>query len=347
MADTETAPRAASIEIYPWHIPPWTALTADLARLPHALLLHGPVGLGKEAFARRLAAGLLCAQPADQLAPCGRCHGCHLVAAGTHPDLAWVAPEEDRRGIVIDQVRALGAWLALTPHTAVRKLAVIVPAEGLNLHAANSLLKILEEPPLGSILLLVSHQPGRLPATIRSRCHKLGFAVPDRATALTWLEGQVGPSAGLLLDLAGGAPLRAVALAHDDFSATRVVLLNDLGDLRAGRADPLACAARWKQAGAEPCLAWLAGFVADLIRCRVAVDSAGRAANPEASAFLSNEKNTLYLNKLFVYLDAVYDAINGLKAGGLDELLMLEDILIRWCYMSEGVRTQPKNKAAT
>ncbi len=346
MADADTAPRTPSLEIYPWHAPLWAMLTADPARLPHALLLHGPAGLGKEAFARRLAAGLLCGRPASGLAPCGRCHGCQLMVAGTHPDLMWVAPEENRRGIVIDQVRALGAWLALTPHTATRKLAVVCPAEGMNLNAANSLLKILEEPPSGSLLLLVSHQPGRLPATVRSRCHKLAFMIPEHGSALTWLEHRVEAAAGLLLGLAGGAPLRAQALAHDGFPATRTALLKDLDELRTGRASPLDCAVRWKGIGVESCLVWLAGFLADLIRCRMDDESASRVANPEVRDFLSNDKNMLDLNGLFVYLDAVYDAINGLKSGGLDEGLLLEDMLIRWCYMSEGMRTPSKNKAA-
>lgn len=346
MPGADAAPHARPIEIFPWHAPRWAALTGDLARLPHALLLHGPAGLGKEAFARRLAAGLLCERPVEELAPCGRCHGCRLFAAGTHPDLTWVAPEEDRRGIVIDQIRALGAWFALTPHTAARKLAVVTPAEGMNLNAANSLLKILEEPPLGSVLLLVAHQPGRLPATVRSRCHKVAFAAPEHGTAQAWLEGQAGPSTGLLLRLTGGAPLAALALARAGFRATRTALLKDLDDLRTGRADPVSCATRWKGTGTKLSLAWLAGFVADLIRCRIAGGGVDGIANPEAEIFLNSNKNILNLNELFTYLDVVSEAVNSLKTGALDEQLLLEDILIRWCYMSEGVRTQPKNKAA-
>jgi len=335
-------------KVYPWHAALWSKLTADPTRLPHALLLHGPAGLGKEAFAQRFAAGLLCQRPSEGLMPCGRCHGCQLFAAGAHPDLKWVAPEEDRRGIVIDQIRALGAWLALAPHTASRKLAVITPAEAMNLHAANGLLKQLEEPPPASLLLLVSHQPGRLPATVRSRCHKLGFTAPDAGSALDWLKGQSVTAAEPLVALAGGAPLRALALARDDFVTLRLTLIKDLDALWAGRADPLACANRWKGAGTELSLAWLAGFVADLIRCHMARVDPKQLANPEAQAFLNYTKNTLILNKLFIYFNVVNESINDLKNPGLDELLILEDMLIRWCYiMSKRVRTQPENKAVT
>ena len=134
---------------YPWHDTIWASLTARLERLPHALLLQGAVGLGKLSFARRFAATLLCAQPDPETAACGRCHSCQLLAAGNHPDLRQLAPAEDRRGIVIDQIRELGAFFALRPHTSARKVAILAPADSMNLHAANSLLKILEEPPLG------------------------------------------------------------------------------------------------------------------------------------------------------------------------------------------------------
>lgn len=332
---------------YPWHDAIWASLTARLERLPHALLLQGAAGLGKQLFARRFAATLLCARPDPKMAACGRCHGCQLFAAGNHPDLRQLAPVEDRRSIVIDQVRDLGAFFALRPHTSARKVAILAPADSMNIHAANSLLKILEEPPLGSVLLLVSHQPTRLPATVRSRSHRVTFPVPERAQALTWLSAQVGASAGLLLDLAAGAPLKALVLAEGGFLASREEFLRDLGLLLAGRGDPLACAQRWKGAGAEVSLGWLAGFIADLIRCLAVRSGETRVLNPEAPGFLQNHKNILYLNVLFVYLDVVSNARNALFSGSLDELLILEDLLIRWCYMKQKMPTINKTRAAS
>ena len=332
---------------YPWHDEIWASLTVRLERLPHALLLQGAAGLGKLLFARRFAATLLCAQLDSEAAACGRCHSCQLLAAGNHPDLKSLAPAEDRRSIVIDQVRELGAFFALRPHTSARKVSILAPADSMNLHAANSLLKILEEPPLGSVLLLVSHQPTRLPATVRSRGHRVTFPVPERAQALTWLSAQIGVSAGLLLDLAAGAPLKALALAEGGFLASREEFLRDLGLLLAGRGDPLACAQRWKGAGAEASLGWLAGFVADLLRCLMVRNGSARVLNPETTGFLQNHKNVLYLNGLFRYLDAVSNARNVLSSGSLDELLILEDLLIRWCYMKQEMPTINKIRAAS
>ncbi len=329
MADAEATPVTRfPPEVYPWHAAVWSTLTGDFGRLPHALLLAGPAGLGKQDFALRLAAALLCSQPKAESA-CGQCHSCQLLAAGNHPDLALVMPEEDRRGIVIDQIRSLGTYLALRPHTAARKVAILSPADGMNLNAANSLLKILEEPPLGSILLLVASQPARLPATIRSRCQRVLFQVPERGLAQSWLKGKEGGEAAVqLLGEAGGAPLRALALDQEDFLAKRETLLGDLERLLAGSEDPVVCAQRWKGLGASACIDWLAVFVANLIR--------GLAVPGElAPALFKNIKNSLTLNKLFTYLDVVYNARNASFSGGLDEQLLLEDLLIRWCRMAE------------
>lgn len=324
---------------YPWHDALWAATTADLGRLPHALLLQGAPGLGKQAFAQRLTASLLCAQPGANAMACGRCHGCHLLAAGNHPDFMLLVPAEDKRSIVIDQVRELGTFFALRPHTATRKVALLTPADGMNLSAANSLLKILEEPPLGSVLLLVANQPARLPATIRSRCQRVQFAVPEREQALDWLGQQAGPNAALLLDLAGGAPLQALNLAKSDFPGERATLLRDLDQLLGRAGDPLACAQHWKGVGAATTLTWLMGFVSDLLRCSMLAEGSGRCLNPEAAAFLIKHKKVLYLNKLFIYLDVIYKYKNMLYGGSLDELLLLEDALIRWRQMGRELPT--------
>ena len=324
---------------YPWHDEIWASLTARLDRLPHALLLQGAAGLGKQSFTHRFAATLLCVQPDSKMDACGRCHSCQLLAAGNHPDLRQLAPAEDKRSIVIDQIRELGAFFALRPHTSARKVAILAPADSMNLYAANSLLKILEEPPLGSVLLLVSHQPTRLPATVRSRAQRVVFPMPERAPALAWLMAQAGTSAELLLDLAAGAPLKALVLAEGGFLASREEFLRDLSLLLTGRGDPLACAKRWKEAGAEASLGWLTGFVADLVRCLTLENGSVRVLNPEAAGFLQKHKNVLYLNGLFMYLDAVSSARNGLASGSLDELLILEDLMIRWCYMKQETPT--------
>jgi DNA polymerase-3 subunit delta' len=308
-------------QVLPWHDAVWHQLTGDLSRLPHAILLQGAAGVGKFELARRLAESLLCAAPGEAAAACGQCRGCALLAAGTHPDLLMVQPQDESKFVIVDQVRALGGFLALKPHTAQRKVVILQPADAMNVNAANSLLKALEEPPLGSILLLVSDRPARLPATIRSRCARISVRRPDSAQALVWLAGQGidAQDAQALLNLATGAPLRAWQLGAEGFHRHVPALAQEVRGLLGAGADPVACAARWKELGAERCLAWLYGYVAGEIRVRMGCGADGLQVGTKA----------LDLRRLHDFLDVVSEAHRQL-ASSLDEALLLEDILIRW-----------------
>jgi DNA polymerase III subunit delta' len=317
----------------PWTQPLAAALAADLARLGHALLLHGPAGLGKRDLALHLAMRLLCLTPGLDGAACGHCRSCHLFGVGNHPDFHPIAPAESGRSILVDQVRALGDFLHLRPHLAPRRLVVIAPADAMNINAANSLLKLLEEPPADSYLLLVSDRPARLPATVRSRCAQIAVRPPATAVALDWLarSGVAPEAAAVLLSLAGGAPLRARELAGADFLAGRETLLQDLEGLARGAGDPLACAGRWKALGAAPALTWLQGLLADLIRSRQAPGA--RLGNPDLGERLHDLQKQLNLNQLYRFFDTVSQSRNFL-GGPLDELLLLEDVLIRWVRLT-------------
>jgi DNA polymerase III subunit delta' len=314
---------------FPWHASTWAGLTRDPARLPHGLLLHGAAGLGKRELALRLAARLLCLAPADGDA-CGTCRSCELLLAGAHPDFVLVGPLEDSRFITVDQVRELAEFLALRPHTATRKAIVLHPADALNVNAANSLLKILEEPPLGSFLILVTDKPARLAATVRSRCTQIALPLPSRQQALAWLASgpDLGADPAVLLDLAGGAPLRAVEFARGGFLEQRRQLLDDVIALREQHGSPLTCAARWKTIGTRAALAWFHGMLADVVRVGVA-GAAARLANPDLRSRLQELGKDLHLNKLYEFIDVVSESLQQLS-GPLDELLVLEDILIRW-----------------
>ncbi|HYA37851.1 MAG TPA: DNA polymerase III subunit delta' [Candidatus Methylomirabilis sp.] len=331
--DTSGSIASPNAERYPWHEALWETLSRQFERLPHALLLHGRPGLGKHAFAMQLTQTLLCAHPHTNGA-CGRCHDCRLFVAGTHPDVSVIGLAEDAKIITIDQIRALGDFLSLRPHTAARKVVIISPAEAMNLNAANALLKLLEEPPLGSILVLVSSHPARLPATVRSRCSRVFFKVPARNEGLSWLRSHAAGGAGpeALLELAGGSPLRAMAMAEAGFVENREQLLRDLNALQSGSEDPVACAARWKSLGAGICLGWLYSFITDLIKLRIA-GSVNDVINLEAKSFVADYKNKYGIMELYNLVDVIGQYYRQL-GGSLDELLILEDILIRWARIS-------------
>ena len=209
--------------MHPWNLAVRQRLMQDPARLPHAILLSGSPGIGKQGLALDMAKSLLCTTPVANGAPCGQCQGCHWFSQTTHPDFKLIEPEVDeetgkqRPEIRIEQVRDLVDFFALTAHQRGWRIAVIAPAERLNTAAANGLLKTLEEPPPRSLLILISHHPRRLPATVRSRCQQVAVPLPPRADALAWLTAQAisADQAAALLDEAGGAPLAAQALYGD------------------------------------------------------------------------------------------------------------------------------------
>jgi DNA polymerase-3 subunit delta' len=322
-------PSTLTSDRLPWHDALWQGVAHDRERLPHALLITGQPGLGEQAFAERLARALLCAE--SNIEACGACRECQMLAAGTHPDLTHIEPLEEGKAIVVDQVRALINFATTRPHSAHHKVTIISPAERMNLNAANSLLKLLEEPPLGNIMMLTSDRPTALPATIRSRCQRLHLKTPARDDALAWLTTQGAPasSAELAIDLAGGAPLQALGLLASEFIDERSALFADMETLAARDSDPVACAGRWHTLGAGLCLVWLQGVVADLIKLALAGAEHGRLANADLASRLHTLTQGLNLKKLYGFADAVAEA-RALLASPVDSLLLLEDILIRW-----------------
>lgn len=231
-----------SVAPLPWQDEAWTSLVRRLEAdsLPHGLLLTGPAGIGKAHLASVLSARMLCSRPDAGLA-CGTCKTCTVLAAGSHPDFLEVAPEEGSRVIKIDQVRELIAFAGKTPSLGERKLALLYPAEAMNLNAANALLKVLEEPSPSTTLLLVSHQPGTLPATVRSRCQAMALPVPDREAGLAWLQKACGSSATAeqLLELCEARPLAALELYESDGLDQRLALVKGLDALLEGKLSPL------------------------------------------------------------------------------------------------------------
>lgn len=317
----------------PWQAAQWrhvAAMHAE-ARLPHALLLRGPEGVGKRRFADRLLAALLCDAAAVDARPCGVCRGCRLVAADTHPDRHVLAPPEGKQQIGIDQVRALIERVALTPRYDGLKAVAVAPAEGMTRAAANTLLKTLEEPPGDTVFVLVSHRASALPATIRSRCQLMDFPLPDAAVARTWLAAELGSEeeAAAALRLAHGAPLRAGPMAAGDAHGAREAILTDLEGLLAG-GDPLAVAERWRSRGLLESLYWLLSLVCDLVRLKNGRLEHSLTHSDRGSA-LQGLARGLDLTGLFRLFDVLIEARRAaLGQLNFNETLVLESIAIEW-----------------
>lgn len=206
----------------------------DTRALHHAWLLAGPKGVGKATFALAAARRLL----ADAAGPVSDLRGleipqehkaAQLIAAGSHPDMRWLQRAINEktgnlnRSISIGQVRALGDFMTLSPALSPWRVAVIDSVDELEGPAANALLKMLEEPPPNSLFLLVSHTPGRLLPTIRSRCRRLGFEPLGDDAMASILEKQLpdssAPQRSALIALAGGSAGRALAFAALDLAS--------------------------------------------------------------------------------------------------------------------------------
>ncbi len=235
-------------ELLPWQEGPWSRIAAmlDTGRPPHALLLHGPGGIGKRRLALRIAGAILCTDPRS--GPCGACRSCHLLNAGSHPDFRRIEPAQGESAIPIGAVRDLIDQFTLAAERA--RVAVIAPAEAMNQAAANAFLKTLEEPAGRAAFILTSDAPGRLPATIRSRCRKMALPPPSRGEAIAWLETKTDAApARRLLDLAGGAPVAALNLGQIHEEAALSALHSDAAALLGGLANPLEVADGWRRIG--------------------------------------------------------------------------------------------------
>jgi DNA polymerase-3 subunit delta' len=202
-------------------------------KLHHAWLLAGPKGVGKATFAHAAARRVL----ADAAGPQSDMPGIEtrddhpmvkLIEAGSHPDMRWLSrlPKEKGEGlardITIDQVRGLGEFMGMTAALSPWRVAVIDSMDELNREASNALLKMLEEPPANTLFFLISHAPGRLLPTIRSRCRRVDFQKLDDGAMTSILEAQAtqlsGPERQRIISMSFGSAGRALAFAELDLA---------------------------------------------------------------------------------------------------------------------------------
>lgn len=353
--------------IHPWMQAEWARLVALGGRLPHALLFIGPGGLGKRDLAEALAARLLCDAPRADGSACGQCEPCQWRVSGNHPDFYRVIPAADAEKaesaeksegageggeggstkaksaqIVIEQIRDLQSALAVTGHHSARRVAIIDPAEAMNVFTANALLKLLEEPPEGCTFLLVSSAPRRLLPTIRSRCQQWAFSRPDAVQLAQW-QAQAGGTAGDLLALVGGMPLAAERLEEAGGAALFERFVRDLAQLPGG--DPLRLAGQWetwlksKEAiavgfGIVQLIDWMQRWVADLASLRLGGRVRFFPAQEDAMAALSRRVSVAAMTNCYNELAQ----IRRVSQHPLNMRLVLEDMLLRYARALTGAK---------
>ena len=320
--------------IYPWQQNQWQQLQSQIQkqRLPHAILVLGQAGLGKQDFAQTIAASLLCTDRQDDGQPCGICSACHLLDVGTHPDYLYLAPEAADKAIKVDDIRDLCNSLALTSQFGGYKVAVIALADNMNINAANSLLKTLEEPADNSLLILVSSRPHRLPITIRSRCHMIHFQVPESEQAEQWMVQQNMVEAKGLLGLAHGSPLLAVTLADEELVEQRKSLIQAL--IGVTKNNPVTeFAAPLSKWPSDYLLAWFYDWIRDLITIKQGTGSA--LVHHEFQKDLSQIATRASAESLYLMLDEVIN-LRKVQSIPLNAQMFWEDLLISWKRHTKG-----------
>jgi len=304
--------------IYPWLEAANTEFSERFTedRLPHALLLFGPRDTGKTQLAASFVASILCLE--NQHPACGSCRSCRLLISGAHPDRQEITFEEHpktglmRKELVVDQVRRLIAGLSLTNTVSRRKAAFIHPVEASNRSTANALLKTLEEPPGETVLVLVSHDTGHLPATIRSRCQNLRVCPADSQSAIGWMcsEVKITPEeAETALQAAAGSPLKAVRMIRDGSIEHYHRVISILADLRSRRT------------GAGPAVAALNDVDPELLWSWISLSAA-----EELKGVIENPAIAIQVARL----QSLADRNRGLLPTPVRKDFLLQDWLIQW-----------------
>jgi DNA polymerase-3 subunit delta' len=327
MADIPAIPTA---RLLPWHEAAIAQLRSAWAakHFPHSLLLVGADGLGKRELAAWLTCAVLCERSENELQCCGACASCKLIAAGSHPDVIWVLPEEDKTQVSVDQVRAACERLTKTSYRQGYKIALVAPAHQMTVSAANSLLKTLEEPSQNTLLVLITSQPSLLPPTVRSRCQRVTVNRPSDEQAFEWLRSQAPAAANpALLEFTGGAPLRAVAYADGRFDALDEDMRGGLSALFSGRADVTQVAAAWAKEELPDRLAWLDLWLSSLARGAIAGND-DLITFPIRGAHLPSLPRTLNISGVYSMVDRVRALKAQLARTALQRELALESWLI-------------------
>ena len=298
---------------YPWHEQQWDGFNQliEQGRLGHALMFNGPAGIGKRRLAMALAQRLLCTADMSRYA-CGSCKSCLLMLAGNHPDLSVLEPEELGKYIKIEPVRSLCTLLGKTSQQGGWKVAVITPAESMNISASNALLKSLEEPRGKSLLMLVADRPSLVSGTIRSRCQKQNLSLPNTQMASQWLSEVTGNQEQAIstLQLAAGRPLLALEYMQSDSLEARNQFEGLVDRLRQGDMSALDAAQQVQNQISDLMLGWFMDYLHRL-----------------ATGELQNIPNPA----LFGFSDKLVKARGWVLSGhNLNPQLMWEELFMDW-----------------
>jgi DNA polymerase III subunit delta' len=327
-------------------------------RVAGAYLFHGPRGVGKYRMARAFARALLCDEGGDDA--CGSCSACRRVLSENHPDVHVVGVGDDVTQIKIGDVREARARLSLKPLEGSRQIVIVDNADRLSEESGNALLKTLEEPPPGTVIVLVAAERIQVLETIRSRCQAIRFRTLGQEQVAAVLEGlgRVREDAVALSRLAGGSPGRAMALTRMGFPARAQRMFRrflDIGtddpvsiaDDLAGRSEDKADSAAAARLATREVLGFLAHLARDAMVAAVGVAD-GTGTIPEEDVALALERfgrdPELWGSQLLLILEAARDIRSNVSID-----LVLTDLVldIEQAWKTQRPRRSGRPRSAT
>jgi DNA polymerase-3 subunit delta' len=338
-------------DILPWFQTQYDQIRQqqESGRLPHAFLLGGDRFQGKTSFALAIAAFVLCRNNQSGKA-CGECKSCKLRIAGSHPDLYKLEPgkykssthqdlysstkKDNSSYILVDEIRELVSWSAKTSQQGGCKVVIIKPAEAMNLAAANALLKCLEEPVANTLILLISDRPGRLLATIRSRCQHIQILNPSGQEALAYLESLLPDHGDLnsLLSLAQSRPLKALEIDRTDLLTHYQALNRAMTDLFQNRVLAHEAAASLADSELEMVLETLLYWLGEVLKSVHCSETKGNINKEigDISNLIYNKMKPAGFFRFYDFVSAQRSALSG--SSNPNKQLILESVMVEFSH---------------
>ncbi|MFT5520028.1 MAG: DNA polymerase-3 subunit delta' [Enterobacterales bacterium] len=321
-------------QLYPWLNSYWQQIQSlkSQSRLPHALMLRGDKGLGIDSLAMEIGKSMLCKNPTVEGFACGNCSDCKLIAASTHPDLHNITIAEDKKLIVVDQIRSLVSVCIERPHQGGYRVAIITPCNAMNAAAANALLKTLEEPGDDTLIILVANTTNTLPATVRSRCQLMAIYSPAEEVALNYLlehSTENKDNSLLALRLSNHAPLQALTLFSSKQLETRKNLLASMESAVKGLLDPTKLVASINKFDFAMSIDWMYSLALDAQKLSHSI-AISQLINFDQEHLLEklSHCNTQKLNN---WIDKLTEARRLLATtSNINPQLIVEDLMFRW-----------------
>ena len=323
--------------IYPWQQTIWQQLTAAFMNntLPHAMLFSGIQGIGKLSFVQTLTRYLLCEKRSKLAGFCDNtadlCHACHLIETNVHPSVYYIEPDKAGHAIKIDQIREMTEYAGQSAYLGEYQCIIIHPAHQLNHFAANALLKTLEEPANNVFLFLITDERSRLLATINSRCMHVAMPMPTRDEASSWMvqhSKHTTAELSLALNLAMGAPLRALALLQSTNWKTRGLVYQTIEHFITGQTSLLSSATLLQDVDLQEVLDYLLSWCADAAKLKCGVEMA-HIDNADYAKPLAVFAQMKSLSAIDQALHSIFSIRKKVLAGvSLNKTLCIENILL-------------------